>query len=105
MGGSFGPAPEAPLLPAEDEELALRSGDTEVRFDVTWVAGGTLQLQPDDARLPAAPWDMGGTAATTEEQKRFGAETRVTVRGPGGARVIDVTGIRRMDMGHDGWRA
>jgi hypothetical protein len=88
------------LVPAGREEVVVSAG-AETRFDVEWTAVGLLGMQPDDARLPEPPWNQ--ERPPTEEQKTFGAGTRVTVRDQGGKVLLDVTGVRRRDAGSDGW--
>jgi hypothetical protein len=90
------------LVPARGESLLVTEGATEVRFDVEWVQAGTLYLAPDDDRLPQTPWS--GEVAT-QEQKRFGAATRIRVTNADGAVFLDLTGVSRSDLGANGWLA
>jgi RNA polymerase sigma factor (sigma-70 family) len=86
-------------LPAAGERLVVRDGDTDVRLDVAIAAAGMLTVQPSDERLPPPPWLRD--AKTTREQAKFGAATRVTIRGPDGALISDQTGVARDNAGPD----
>lgn len=94
-------ADQAPLIPATGEDLVIAAGATEVVYDVEWAAAGMIGLQPNDERLPPAPWNGGAASA---EQTRFGAGTRVTVKGASGQVLLDVKGVQRMYVPPESWQ-
>jgi len=87
------------FLPANAERLVVGAGETDVRFDVTLLAAGFVALVPSDERLPPAPWDVKGPIP--DAQAKFGAATRVTLRGPDGAVIFDRTGLTRNGGSND----
>ena len=89
-----------PLIPPATRVIVVPEADAEVRFDAALIAAGSLSLQPNDDRLPPPPFSP---TKPTEEQKAFGAATRVTVRGPDGAILCDQTGIARMFVSSGGF--
>ncbi len=84
-------------LPASGERLVVGEGAAESRFELTVAEAGVIALQLNDDRLPPAPWDAGEPAP--DAQSKFGAATRVTLRGPTGALVYDQTGVYRHGTG------
>ena len=90
-----------PQLVPDAGMFTVDAGAGEVRFDPTFVASGSLQVNCNDPKLPPPPWE-GGVA--TDEQKAYAAACAVTVRDASGAVVAEQRGgITRAGAGRVGW--